>query len=154
MLLVENNIRANSCQKPVHCIGWLWNASWDIWRALWHFKLCLGSKDITLRGFCNVDWVGNANDWRSTAGHVFLVGVGVISWRWKIQPTITLFTTEADYMATSHCMTKRFGLGNGCGIRARRTNIHHVQQSRLHITCTKSNTPFLHQTYRCTTLLH
>ena len=27
------------------------------------FKLCLGCKDIVLRGFCNVDWAGDANNW-------------------------------------------------------------------------------------------
>ena len=27
------------------------------------FKLCLGGKDIALRGFCDADWTGNANDW-------------------------------------------------------------------------------------------
>ena len=26
------------------------------------FKLCLGGKDIPLRGFCDADWTGDAND--------------------------------------------------------------------------------------------
>ena len=30
------------------------------------FKLCLGGKDIDLYSFCDPDWVGDANDQRST----------------------------------------------------------------------------------------
>ena len=37
-------------------------------------------------------------------GTCFVVGIGVISWKCKKQPTIALFTMEAEYMATSHCM--------------------------------------------------
>ena len=34
---------------------------------------------------------------------IFFVGVGVISWKYKKQPTIALSTMEAEYMTTSHC---------------------------------------------------
>ena len=46
----------------VHCIGWLWNTSWGIWKLLWTFKLCFKGKDIALRRFCDVDWTGDAHD--------------------------------------------------------------------------------------------
>ena len=65
------------------------------------FKLCLGGKDITLKGYCDADWAGDTNERRSTTGYVFFVGVGAISWNCKRQPTIALSTTEAEYMATS-----------------------------------------------------
>ena len=35
------------------------------------FKLCFKGKDIALRGFCNVDWLRDANDRRSTMGTFF-----------------------------------------------------------------------------------
>ena len=44
-------------------------------------KLCHGGKNITLKGFCNVDWArqsDNVNNRRSTTGYVFFIGVGVI----------------------------------------------------------------------------
>ena len=47
------------------------------------FKLCLRGKHFVLRGFCDADWAGDANDRRSTTGYVFFVGVGVISWKCK-----------------------------------------------------------------------
>ena len=43
------------------------------------------------------------NERRSTTGYVFLVGDRAMLWNCKRQPTIALFTTEAEYMATSHC---------------------------------------------------
>jgi transposase InsO family protein len=67
------------------------------------FKLCLGGKHVTLRGYCDADWAGDTNDRRSTTGYVFFVGNGAISWNSKRQPTIALSTTEAEYMATSQC---------------------------------------------------
>jgi hypothetical protein len=36
-------------------------------------------------------------------GYMFFVGVGVVSWNCKKQPTIALSTTEAEYMATNQC---------------------------------------------------
>jgi hypothetical protein len=61
------------------------------------FKFCLGGKDVSFKGYCDADWGGDANERRSTTGYVFFVGVGVVSWNCKRQPTIAL------YMATSHC---------------------------------------------------
>jgi hypothetical protein len=66
-------------------------------------KLCLGGKDVSLRGYCDADWGGDANERASTTGYVFFVGVGAVSWNHKRQPTIVLSTTEAEYMATSQC---------------------------------------------------
>jgi hypothetical protein len=66
-------------------------------------KLCLGGKDVSLRGYCDADWGGDANERRSTTRYVFFVGVGAVSWNCKKQPTIALSTTEAEYMATTQC---------------------------------------------------
>ena len=66
------------------------------------FKLCLGGKNIVLGGFWDADWTRDANDLRFTMGYIFFVGVGVISWKYKKQPSITLSMTKAEYMATSH----------------------------------------------------
>ena len=52
------------------------------------FKLCLGGKDIVLRGFSDADWVGDANDWQSTTGYIYFVGVAVMLWKCMKQPTI------------------------------------------------------------------
>jgi hypothetical protein len=56
--------------------------------------LCLGGKGISLRGYCDADWGGDANERRSTTWYVFFVGVEAVSWNCKRQPTIALSTTE------------------------------------------------------------
>ena len=65
------------------------------------YKLCIGGMDLTLRGYCDADWAGDANERRSTTGYVFFVEVGAISWNCRRQSTIALATTEAEYMATN-----------------------------------------------------
>ncbi len=92
-------------------------------------KLSLGGNDIALRGFCDADWAGDTNDRRSTTGYVFLVGDGVISWKCKKQPTIALSTTEAEYMATSHCTKEAIWL------RQLLADVGYVQEGATSIMC-------------------
>ena len=66
--------------------------------------------DITLRGFCDADWTGDANDMRSTMGYNFFVGIGTILWKCKKQSIIVSSRTEAKCMATSHCTKKAIWL--------------------------------------------
>ena len=71
------------------------------------FKLCLICKNIVMRGFCDVDWTEDANERRSIRKYIFFVGVGVISWKCKKQPTIVLLTTGAihGWGTTFGCLT-------------------------------------------------
>ena len=48
-----------------------------------------------LSSFTNSDFAGDLDDRRSTSGHVFMMGSGVISWASKKQQVVTLSTTEA-----------------------------------------------------------
>ena len=57
------------------------------------FKLYLGGHDFILKSFCDVDWLGNSINQRSTTGYVFLVGIGFILWNCEKQPTIALSMT-------------------------------------------------------------
>ncbi len=57
------------------------------------------SKEVL--GYCDADCGGDLEDRRSTTGFVFMIGGGAISWSSKRQPTITLSTTEAEYMANT-----------------------------------------------------
>jgi hypothetical protein len=92
-------------------------------------KLCIGGKDVSLRGYCDADWGGDANEQRSTTGYVFFVGVGTISWNYKRQPTIALSTTEAEYMATCQCTKEAIWL------RKLMADVGLVQDGAINIMC-------------------
>jgi hypothetical protein len=49
--------------------------------------------DVDLTGFYDSDWAGYPNDRRSTLGYSFHIGLGVVSWSSKKQPTISLSST-------------------------------------------------------------
>jgi len=48
------------------------------------------SNKFKLVGFTNSDWAGNVDDWKSTSGYVFHMGLGMISWASKKQPILSL----------------------------------------------------------------
>ena len=52
-----------------------------------------------LIGYADSDWGGNLDDRRSTTGYVFQLAGGPISWKSKVQPTVALSSSEAEYMA-------------------------------------------------------
>ena len=55
--------------------------------------------DVELTGFSDSDWVGDLDDMKSTTGYAFSIGSGIVSWRSKKQPTVSLSSTEAEYKA-------------------------------------------------------
>ena len=58
-------------------------------------------KDLTLNGYVDADWGGDAETRRSTSGDIFQVAGCTISWRSKRQAIVALSSTEAEYIAMS-----------------------------------------------------
>ena len=52
-----------------------------------------------LHGFCDADWAGDRDDYRSTAGWVFLMSGAAISWSSKKIATPSQSTCDAEYVA-------------------------------------------------------
>eukprot|EP00253_Pinus_taeda_P024698 PITA_24698 len=50
-----------------------------------------------LVGFTDSDWAGDPSDRKSTAGYVFTLGSGLITWACKKQGAISLSSAEAEY---------------------------------------------------------
>ena len=59
--------------------------------------------NLSLAGFSDSDWAGNANDRKSTSGGYFYVGVNLVAWMSKKQNSVSLATAEAEYIAVGSC---------------------------------------------------
>ena len=51
--------------------------------------------------FADADYAGDVDSRRSTSGMVVKMGSGAISWASRLQPVVTLSTTEAEYISAT-----------------------------------------------------
>jgi hypothetical protein len=63
------------------------------------------SNDIQLHGFTDSDWARSIEDRKSTSGMCFILGSTMISWGSRKQKSVTLSTTEAEYIAACEACT-------------------------------------------------
>lgn len=66
-----------------------------------HLKLVLGGDISVVNALSDADWAEDRHERKSTTGYLFKLGMGIISWRSRKQKTISLSSTEAEYMAMS-----------------------------------------------------
>jgi hypothetical protein len=57
--------------------------------------------DTTMLGYTDADYAGDLDTRRSTTGYVFIMTGGAIAWQSKLQSTVAVSTTEAEYMAAA-----------------------------------------------------
>lgn len=93
---------------------------------------------------CDADWAGDKNTRRSTTGYVFMLAGGALSWKSRLQPTVALFSTEAEYCAVTEAgqellwlqtMMKMFGFEDKSPTLLHRNNlgaIHLTSKSIFH----------------------
>jgi hypothetical protein len=64
------------------------------------------SSDIELHGFTDSDWVGSAENRKSTSGMCFSLGSTIISWGSRKQKSVALNIEEAEYMVACEACTE------------------------------------------------
>jgi hypothetical protein len=62
--------------------------------------------NLVVAGYFDADWVGNADDRKSTLGGCFYVGNNLVAWMSRKQASISLSTAEAEYIAAGSCCTQ------------------------------------------------
>jgi hypothetical protein len=94
------------------------------WQAAkWILRYILGTVDVGLKfkrvdngldqilgGYVDSDYTGDLNKRRSTTGYVFTLAGGPVSWRSTLQTTVTLSTTEAEYMTVADAINEAIWL--------------------------------------------
>jgi hypothetical protein len=61
---------------------------------------------FTLTTYTDADWADNVDDKKSTSGGAFFLGNSLVSWLSKKQSSVSLSTTEAEYIAATTCCTQ------------------------------------------------
>ncbi|WVZ71072.1 hypothetical protein U9M48_019698 [Paspalum notatum var. saurae] len=61
---------------------------------------------LSLRGFSDADHAGCRIDRKSTSGTCQLLGTSFVSWSSRKQASVSLSTTEAEYIATASCCSQ------------------------------------------------
>jgi hypothetical protein len=69
---------------------------------LWYPK----GKYLSLIAYIDTDWAGCIDDRRSTSGVAFYLGECLVSWIRNKQSSVSLSTTEAEYIAATTCCTE------------------------------------------------
>ena len=73
--------------------------TWKYIKYTMNYKLHYGLKDPKMKTYTDSDWASDSNSRRSMSGFVIMMFGAAISWKSKLQPTVALSTSEAEYMA-------------------------------------------------------
>lgn len=72
--------------------------------------ISFGHNQEELIGYCDADYAGDLDTRRSTTGYVYILYGGAISWSSRLQPTVAVSTTEAEYMASAYAVKEALWL--------------------------------------------
>ncbi|KAK6139936.1 hypothetical protein DH2020_026312 [Rehmannia glutinosa] len=64
------------------------------------------NEKFSLKGYSDLDYAGNIDDWKSTSGSCQFLGDCLVSWFSKKQNCVSLSTAEAEYISAAFCCTQ------------------------------------------------
>ena len=103
-----------------------------------HYGITLGRlADTLIEGFCDANYGNCEQSRRSTTGYVFTCYGSLISWQTKLQTTVAVSTTEAEYMAASAAAKEALYLRkilNDIGFGPQCININCDNQGAVNLT--------------------
>ena len=62
--------------------------------------------NLSLAGFFDSDWAGNADDRKSTTGGCFYARANLVAWMSKKQNSVSLSTVKTEYIAAGNCCSQ------------------------------------------------
>jgi hypothetical protein len=74
------------------------------------YGITFGATNTGLEAYCDADYAGDQDTRRSTTGYLFTLNGGAISWSSRLQPTVAVSTTEAEYMAAAYAIKEALWL--------------------------------------------
>ena len=98
--------------------------------------LCFGGSEFIVRDYVDLDFAGDIDKRKYTTGYVFTLANGTVSWLSKLQTVVALFTTEAEYMATTQACKEAIWiqrLMEELGHKQKKITVYCDSQSALHI---------------------
>jgi hypothetical protein len=97
--------------------------------------LCFGGSNIFLRGYVDLDMVGD-KDSRSTRGYVFTISGKVVSWISKLKIFVALSTTKAEYVSTTKASKEMIWLQRfmeELGKKKENSKLYYDSESGIHL---------------------
>jgi hypothetical protein len=103
-----------------------------------------GKRGLTTYGYSDSDWGGDHDTRRSTTGYVFMLAGAAICWKSKLQKTISLSSTEAEYMSAGSAVQEALSIRNlmeELGFpQLEKTTIHEDNQGAIFLALNQTNT--------------
>ncbi|GKF21250.1 ribonuclease H-like domain-containing protein [Tanacetum coccineum] len=62
-----------------------------------------------LVAYSDVDWAGYPTTWRSTSGYYVFLSNNLLSWSFKLQPTLSRSSAEAEYRGVANAVVETVG---------------------------------------------
>ena len=122
------------------------NLGEEHWQAVkWVLRYLRGTSDHcisfdghegTVCGYVDANYAGDLDKRRSTTGYIFTLAGGVISCMSKLQETVALSTTEAEYITASDSCKEAIwlkGLLDEIGRTQEKVNVFCNNQSAIHL---------------------